>query len=133
MTLKFLWTNGAPDSLAEMGILILLCVIGLMLSVFNEGKKFEERLDRESKQLGITKEELRQRYQNDAFKRSSRNISPSMRKSLLEAYDYKCAYCGSSENLQIDHIHPVSKGGWKNWDNLQVLCQDCNLRKSDKT
>ena len=108
MTLKFLWTNGAPDSLAEMGILILLCVIGLILSVFNEGKKFEERLDRESKQLGITKEELRQRYQNDAFKRSSRNISPSMRKSLLEAYDYKCAYCGSSENLQIDHIHPVS-------------------------
>ena len=48
MTLKSLWTNGAPDSLAEMGILILLCVLGLMLSVFSEGKKFEERLDRES-------------------------------------------------------------------------------------
>ena len=52
---------------------------------------------------------------------------------FLEAYNYECAYCGSSENLQIDHIHPVSKGGWKNWDNLQVLCQDCNLRKSDRT
>lgn len=128
----FLWTNGAPDSLTEMGILILLCIIGLVISAINSGKKFEERLDRESKKLGISKEELRLRYQNDAFKRSSRNISPSTRKALLEAYNYKCAYCGSSENLQIDHIHPVSKGGWKNWDNLQVLCQDCNLRKSNK-
>jgi predicted restriction endonuclease len=132
MTLGFLWTNSAPDSLTEMGILILLCIIGLLISAINSGKKFEEQLDRESKKLGITKEELRLRYQNDAFKRNSRNIAPSKRKALLEAYNYKCAYCGSSVNLQIDHIHPVSKGGWKNWDNLQVLCQDCNLRKSNK-
>ena len=43
----------------------------------------------------------------------------------------RCVYCGSTENLQLDHIIPFSKGGATILENLQLLCQKCNLEKSN--
>ncbi len=44
-----------------------------------------------------------------------------------------CAKCQSAQNLHFDHILPYSKGGTSlSADNIQLLCQSCNLKKSAK-
>lgn len=43
----------------------------------------------------------------------------------------RCVYCGSTENLQLDHIIPFSKGGATTVENLQLLCAECNRKKSN--
>jgi 5-methylcytosine-specific restriction endonuclease McrA len=55
-----------------------------------------------------------------------------VREYLLEKWDRKCAYCGA-ENvpLQIDHIHPRSKGGSNRVSNLTLACRPCNQRKEN--
>ena len=40
-----------------------------------------------------------------------------------------CRKCGTTNRLEIDHIHPLARGGTNKLDNLQVLCRSCNARK----
>ena len=37
----------------------------------------------------------------------------------------------SNFDLQYDHVLPVALGGATTIENLQLLCADCNRRKSD--
>lgn len=45
--------------------------------------------------------------------------------------DKKCLKCGSENNLCIDHIYPINKGGLNKLENLQTLCKSCNSSKRD--
>lgn len=56
---------------------------------------------------------------------------------LLVNSPLRCANpaCGKTPpevKLHIDHMFPASKGGSSKFENLQFLCEACNLRKSDK-
>ena len=49
-------------------------------------------------------------------------------KSFLKMKE--CRYCGSEENLTIDHKIPTRQGGTDELGNLQCLCKRCNSVKS---
>ena len=42
---------------------------------------------------------------------------------------YKCVYCGSSEDLTIDHVVPQCTGGPTNSSNCVTACRPCNQSK----
>jgi len=44
-----------------------------------------------------------------------------------------CVYCGSSGDIVIDHIHPISNGGTSEWTNLAPSCRSCNAAKTNKS
>ena len=59
-------------------------------------------------------------------------VSNKMRFSIYERDHYRCRKCGRrSDDLEIDHIFPISKGGKSNYENLQTLCHSCNALKSN--
>jgi len=53
-----------------------------------------------------------------------------LREYLLEKWQRRCAYCGKGNvPLQIEHIHPRSKGGTDRVGNLTLACEPCNIAK----
>lgn len=53
--------------------------------------------------------------------------------SRLQDYGFRCAYCGTAERLEQDHVVPLTKGGLHVIENIQPLCRTCNTKKSNKT
>ncbi len=64
-----------------------------------------------------------------AMRKEWDRVSRKIRPVVLERDGHFCAYCGSEEGLEIDHIFPICKGGTNDMDNLQVLCMKCNRSK----
>jgi len=60
------------------------------------------------------------------------SIPSELRKIVFKRDNGKCKQCGSGQDLHFDHIIPVSKGGATSENNLELLCQACNLSKSDR-
>lgn len=62
-------------------------------------------------------------------------IESRLRHEVFKRDNYKCKECGKTKKnttLHVDHILPVVQGGTDELDNLQTLCQACNLAKSNK-
>lgn len=58
------------------------------------------------------------------------------RRNVMFRDQHQCQYCGKRpplRDLNIDHVHPRSRGGCDTWENLVTACRICNLRKGWKT
>lgn len=78
-----------------------------------------ERLKRQMEAGGATGEARRERIPED------------VRTFVWRRDGGQCVRCGRTENLEFDHIIPVSKGGSNTAKNVQLLCAECNRKKSD--
>lgn len=77
------------------------------------------------------------RAQGSAGK-TRRDIPPGLRYKILKRDNFRCVKCGRSPatdpavQLQVDHKLSWSNGGDNSEANLQTLCSDCNLGKSNR-
>jgi 5-methylcytosine-specific restriction endonuclease McrA len=47
-------------------------------------------------------------------------------------FGHRCAYCGATGDLHIEHVNPISKGGTHVLSNVVPACQSCNYSKRAK-
>jgi 5-methylcytosine-specific restriction endonuclease McrA len=57
---------------------------------------------------------------------------PFSKRNVMTRDDFICQYCGSREELTVDHIIPVSRGGKTEFENCVTACKICNARKGNK-
>lgn len=62
----------------------------------------------------------------------SRHIPREIRQRIWQRYGGQCADCGANQYLEFDHIVPVARGGSNSEANVQLLCRNCNQKKSDR-
>lgn len=64
-----------------------------------------------------------------------RSFDANTRREVYERQGGKCAICGKPFDIEVmeaDHITPWVEGGRTIASNCQMLCRDCNRRKSSK-
>jgi 5-methylcytosine-specific restriction endonuclease McrA len=136
--------SGWGDLLALPVVLIAVFVGGEVLRRIVKGIKETPKHLRTHRGLG-TKETVNPESP-DRWGRDKENIPQSLRIRVLRRDKSTCQYCGHGRpntcqhchrglrgfQLQVDHKVPESLGGETVFDNLWVLCRECNLGKGDR-
>lgn len=53
--------------------------------------------------------------------------------AVVQRYCHRCAYCGRYfDELTLDHVFPVSKGGDHTRGNVVPACVECNSKKGNR-
>lgn len=74
-------------------------------------------------------------FDNNERHLNIRAFSDKMKREAYERQQGICAECGNHfaiDQMAGDHIIPWSRGGTTTADNCQMLCRDCNSRKSNR-
>lgn len=127
------WNDGMEDY-SEESILRIRSLLN------NEGfwnvKGFLSDADIERIQIGIKKAERDEKFKKSyeyARKEASRYIAnKKVREEVFAKHGKVCKHCSSENDLSIDHIIPVVRGGKNSIDNLQPLCRSCNSKKGGR-
>jgi hypothetical protein len=142
-------------------IFLLILIIGLLISSFKKkkcdicGTRFSEKEKKHYWEIDgkntIICSKCNRKLENQEHKRKfdeyfqgteneydyepptvNRLISTQTKNAVWRRDGGRCIECGSQERLEYDHIIPVSKGGSNTERNIQLLCEKCNRKKSDK-
>jgi 5-methylcytosine-specific restriction endonuclease McrA len=104
-------------------------------------RKAEEEAREVARQVEVAARETARRAQEAARRaqeekqiaeerrRASRYVPAHVQQRVYARDQGRCVECGSTTQLQYDHILPYSKGGGNQEENIQLLCKRCNQKK----
>ena len=75
------------------------------------------------------------KYKRRALEKIGNGFTEKEWQEMKKEYNYTCPRCGKKEpeiTLTIDHIYPLSLGGWHEKENIQPLCMACNRWKQQQ-
>jgi len=61
--------------------------------------------------------------------RHERNVSEATKEEVKERDVIRCVICGSTVDLEVDHIRALMNGGGNEIENLATLCDSCRTKK----
>jgi hypothetical protein len=61
-----------------------------------------------------------------------RSVNDTIRRSVMDRDGHKCVYCGTTQDLVMDHFIPHTSGGATALGNLVTACVCCNDKKGDR-
>jgi len=96
----------------------------------------QDRHDNTSPSRSINPEQKQIHERAATLAESKTRVMPAIRWQVFQRDQWKCVSCGRGSHdgaiLHVDHILPRSRGGLDTLDNLQTLCDICNIGKSNK-
>lgn len=60
-------------------------------------------------------------------------VSRAKRNFVFDLFGNQCLSCKSYDDICIDHVTPLAKGGENSVENMQPLCRTCNSAKGVKS
>jgi 5-methylcytosine-specific restriction endonuclease McrA len=127
------------------------CLLQHLVTTLSQDKQWIIKIKTDPKAISIFKESVEKRtkykWDNDNIIELYERVKASTEKHYRQRITYeellrllvnsplKCAICGKTPpeiTLHIDHKFPASKGGSSEFENLQFLCAEDNLTKSNK-
>lgn len=94
-----------------------------------EGERERKRRYREANIDKVRKRERENTHRRRALMGAT---SPQLAEHMANLVTLPCAYCGAIDDITIDHIVPLSRGGKHEADNLTAACYSCNCSKGAK-
>lgn len=94
------------------------------------------------KKTAVGKSVLKRVYKkrrDQVVKTADGSVTVKALKELKQAQDNKCFYCGTCLNIlsrndvHLDHVKPLAKGGSHTLSNVVFACRKCNQSKGTKT
>lgn len=119
--------------------------------VYDQQREHWRRHPEERKAFALAKStrQHRWRYMTDEIYRLYHRQKSKRRKAVMrdsvgiqltgkqvqrrfDQFDHRCAYCGATGDLHIEHVVPISQGGTHALGNIIPACQGCNFKKAAK-
>ncbi len=96
--------------------------------------------DRKNATNRLYRQTFPEKHAEKENRRRARKLNAPMvekidRQAIIERDKWTCYLCGcicTSENITLDHVVPLARGGSHTADNLRVACRSCNCKKHAK-
>lgn len=85
--------------------------------------------------VGLVTRRQAERFHREFRKLMARQhyVNADLREAVLERDGRKCLLCGATEDLEMDHIIPLTMKGKTEIENLQTLCRRCHRTEKGGT